>query len=157
MLKKLLVLLISFLALIGCQERQKITAEMLVGTWRCEVDNSRGTKYDFDGSKLRTMQPYTLNNADYVVLIGKEEERLLVQSKYYQLIVPISPDNNYTKFKGALECKSKYQINNIITEMEYKFISEDELKESSFTKYERCDIQKSIMEFNIEATCKRVH
>lgn len=41
--------------------------------------------------------------------------------------------------------------------MEYKFISEDELKESSFTKYERCDIQKSIMEFNIEATCKRVH
>ena len=122
MLKKLLVLLISFLALIGCQERQKITAEMLVGTWRCEVDNSRGTKYDFDGSKLRTMLPYTLNNADYVVLIGKEEERLLVQSKYCQLIAPISPDNNYTKFKGALECKSKYQINNIITEMEYEFI-----------------------------------
>lgn len=122
MLKQLLLLVISFLALVGCQDHQKITAEMLVGTWHCKVDNSRGTKYDFDGSKLRTMLPYMLNNADYVVLIGKEEERLLVQSKYCQLIAPISPDNNYTKFKGALECKSKYQINNIITEMEYEFI-----------------------------------
>lgn len=156
MFKNLLVLSISLLTLVGCQERQKVTAEMLEGTWDCKVDNSRGTSYHYYDSKLKGIQSYTLNNTGYVAFIKKQEEGFEVETKYYAFIAPISPDDNYAKLNGAIECESIDQINNIITEIEYKFISKDELKESSFTKYEHCDPRRTFMEFNIEATCKRV-
>ena len=48
---------------------------------------------------------------------------------YWKIIIfQILPENNYPKFKDAIECESKVQLNNIITEMANKFILEGKLK-----------------------------
>lgn len=154
MFNKLVLILIFTFILLGCEERKAVTANMLEGTWDCTINEGRITTYYWGTIKVVPPKVTIITNEKFPLFFYKEQDGLTIISKFYEYFIPNQNKNkSYTKFNASTECESKYQTNRTFSKFEHIFISENEFKQISDTRYEYCDPKRTGSDLHFESTC----
>lgn len=152
MFKKLLVITLSTIVLVGCGEEKEVTEDMLLGEWNCTNAVNKTAQYDDSGNKGAFKEMEVSNENLKVVKLKyvKEGNDLVMQTPYGSDIVDLhakTDEDKWVSIQDKTQMRTKY---------DYVFVSNDEYKAVAqiTIRYEESKLNKE--EYYGETICKRI-